>query len=71
MAKCNFSWFKIGSFFGAGLLVILCFMLLGFGITNMVDGETVYGIACILGGVLSGAASVMVYKNYQKKSNSK
>ena len=69
MAECNFSWFKIGSFFGTGLLAILCFMLLGFGMTNMMDGETVYGIACILGGVLSGAFAAMVYKNYQKKED--
>ena len=69
MAECNFSLFKIGSFFGAGVLAILCFMLLGFGITNIVDGETVYGIACILGGILSGAFVGMIYKNYQKKGN--
>jgi hypothetical protein len=27
------------------------------------------GVACILGGILFGAAAVWVYQNYQKKGN--
>ena len=69
MAECDFSWFKICSFFGALVLVFLCFMLLGFGISNMVDGEAAYGVACVIAGIICGGAAVKVYINYQKKRN--
>lgn len=64
MAECDFSWFKVLSFFGATALAVLCFILLGFGIGNI----TVHGVACVIAGVLSGIAAVLVYRNYQKKS---
>ena len=69
MAECDFSWFKILSFFGAAILVLLCFVMFGFGISNIIGGETVYGAACILAGVLSAGVAAWVYKNYQKKGN--
>lgn len=69
MAECNFSWFKILSFFGVAILVVLCFIMLGFGISNIVDGETAYGVACICTGLLSAGVAAWVYNNYQKKGN--
>lgn len=69
MAECDFSWFKILSFFGAAILVLLCFVMFGFGISNIIGGETVYGAACILAGVLSAGVAALVYRNYQKKGN--
>lgn len=69
MKECDFSWFKIGSFFGALILVVLCFSMLGFGITNIVSGAAFYGVACIVAGIISGALAILVYKNYQKKGN--
>lgn len=69
MAECDFSWFKILSFFGVAILVVLCFIMFGFGISNIISGETAYGVACILAGVLSAGVATWVYKNYQKKGN--
>ena len=69
MAESSFSWFKMLSFFGALALVVLCFVMLGFGISNVVNGESIYGGACIVAGLLSGGLAVWVYKNYQKKGN--
>ena len=69
MAECDFSWFKIASFFGALVLVVLCFIMLGFGIQNMVSGENIYGGACIVAGLLSGGLAWWAYNNYQKKEN--
>ncbi len=67
MAECDFSWFKMFSFFGTLILVVLCFIMLGFGISNMVNGETIYGGACIIAGLLSGGIAWKMYQNYQKK----
>ena len=69
MAESDFSWFKIASFFGALVLVVLFFVMLGFGITNIIDGEKIYGGACIVDGLLSGGLAWWVYQNYQKKGN--
>lgn len=69
MANSDFSWFKIASFFGALVLVVLCFIMLGFGIGNVVEGETIYGGACIFAGILVGGLAVLVYNNYQRKSS--
>lgn len=68
MAESEFSWLKFASFFGAMLLVVVCFILLGFGISTTGSGSAFYGITCIVAAVISGAAAVFVYKNYQKKS---
>ena len=68
MAQCDFSWFKIGTFFGALLLVVLLFVMLGFGISNIVNGEKFYGCACISAGIICGSIAVWLYKNYQKRS---
>jgi len=69
MAESSFSWFKMFSFFGALILAVLCFIMLGFGISNVVNGESIYGGACIVAGLLAGGVAVWVYKNYQKKGN--
>lgn len=68
MAESDFSWLKLASFFGATLLVVVCFIMLGFGISTIGSGSAFYGITCIVAAVISGAAAVFVYRNYQKKS---
>lgn len=68
MAVSEFSWFKIGSFVGATILAVMCFILLGFGINTIVSGEAFYGVACIVAGLLSAGCAVVVYKNYQNKT---
>ena len=67
MAESNFSWFKILSFFGAAVLVVLAFILIGSGINQCVNDSTAYGVASIIGGCLSGFVAYWVYNNYQKK----
>ena len=69
MAECDFSWFKVLSFFGATALAVLCFVMLGFGISNITSGEAAYGVACILAGALSACVAVWTYRNYQKKKS--
>ena len=68
MAEANFSWFKLASFVGALVLVVLAFATIAGGISLIGDGNTFRGVACIISGVLSGAGAVMVYKNYQRKT---
>lgn len=69
MKECDFSWFKMASFFGALVLVVLMFMAIAGGIYLITGGMSYNGVACILGGVLLGAAAVWVYQNYQNKGN--
>ena len=68
MAQSDISWFKIASFFGAALLVVFACILVGLGGNMLYSGETFNGSACIVGGLLSAAVAVLVYKNYQQKS---
>lgn len=69
MAECDFSWFKIASFFGAAVLAVLAFILIGSGINQILGGSAAYGVASIIGGCLSGAVACWVYKKYQRKGN--
>ena len=69
MAEANFSWFKTASFVGAAVLVVLAFIMIAGGFRLIVDSSVLHGVACIIGGVMSGAAAVWVYNNYQKKSD--
>ena len=69
MAESDFSWFKMFSFFGALILVVLCFIMLGFGVSNVVSNETAYGVGCIAAGLVCGCVAAWIYKNYQKKGN--
>ena len=68
MAESDFSWFKLASFFGAGLLALLCFIVIAGGISLIVGGNTFNGVGTIIAGALCGAGAVWVYRNYQKKS---
>ena len=65
----KFSWFEIASLFGALALTFLCFVVLAFGINNVYYGETTYGVACIIAGIVSGAVAVLIYRNYHKKKD--
>lgn len=68
MAESDFSWFKIASFFAVAILVLLAFVLVGGGIYAIVGGQTVYGVAGIVGGCLSVIVAWWVYRNYQNKT---
>lgn len=68
MAESEFSWLKTTSFLGATFLVVVCFIMLGFGISTINSGSAFYGITCIVASVISGWCAVLVYKSYQKKS---
>lgn len=68
MAESQFSWFKLASFVGATLLAVICFVAVAAGFNLYHEGQSFYGIMCVVAGFLSGAFAVMVYKNYQKKS---
>lgn len=64
----KFSWFKILSFFGALLLVFMCFVVIAGGITLIVDGNAFNGVFTIIAGILCGAGAWAVYRNYQKQT---
>lgn len=68
MAESDFSWFKLASFFGAGLLLFACFIVIAGGIMLITKGEAFNGGFTIVAGVALGAAAVWVYRNYQKKT---
>ena len=68
MAESDFSWLKLASFFGAGLLWVLAVLLIATGIRLITADTVFYGVATIVGGIVCIYASVLVYKNYQKKS---
>ena len=66
MAHSDFSWRKIFSFFGAGLLIFVAFAAMATGINLMYEGVTFYGIMATIGGVASGTLAVLLYRNYTK-----
>lgn len=66
MAHSDFSWRKIFSFFGAGLLILVAFVSLAIGGNLCYDGNTFYGVMSILAGAVSASLAVIVYRNYQK-----
>lgn len=68
MAESDFSWFKLASFFGAGLLALICFVAIASGISLIVSGASFNGIITVVAGALCGAGAVIVYRNYQKKT---
>lgn len=65
----KFSWFKILSFFGAGVLAFACFIVIAGGINLIVGGDTFHGVFVIIAGVVLGALAVLIYRNYQKKTS--
>ena len=68
MAESDFSWFKILSIFGAGLLALLCFIIIAGGIYLITDGHSFNGAAGILCGILCGVAACWIWQNYNKKT---
>lgn len=68
MAESDFSWLKVASFIGACFLLVLAIVVIATGITLIKDGSTFYGVATTISGVVCIISSVLVYKNYQKKS---
>jgi uncharacterized membrane-anchored protein len=68
MAESEFSWLKIVSFFGAAILIVVCFVMLGFGISAICADDAFHGIISVFAALVCGAGAVIVYKYYQKKS---
>lgn len=68
MAESDFSWFKLLSFFGVGLLALLCFVTIAGGITLIAGGNAFNGVFVIIAGIICGGLAVWVYRNYQKKT---
>jgi hypothetical protein len=68
MAESDFSWNKFATFFGVALLVFLCFVVVAGGIYLIRGGNPFHGVLTIVAGVLCGAAAVILYRRYQKKS---
>lgn len=68
MAESNFSWLKMTSFFGVALLIVVCFIMLGFGINAICGDDAFHGIISVFAALVCGADAVIVYKYYQKKS---
>lgn len=68
MAESDFSWFKILAFFGVGLLVFMCFVVVAGGIMLITNGDAFNGVFVILAGLGCGAGAFFLYKYYQKKS---
>lgn len=66
MAHAEFSWRKLFSFVGAGLLVLVAFVSLALGGNLLNMGQTFYGVMSLATGVISFALAVVIYRNYQK-----
>lgn len=65
--EAQFSWFKILSFFGAGIAFFLGFVCLSFGIGEIAVGDTLPGVFSCYGGVVSLGLSVIIFLHYEKK----
>ena len=66
MAHSDFSWRKIFSFFGAGLLILVAFVAIALGGNLISYGQFFYGgMSCLAGGAC-GTLAVRLYQNYQK-----
>lgn len=68
MAESEFSWLKMASFFGAAVLLVVCFVAIATGITFFTENNAFKGVVSIIAGLMCGAGSILVYKYYQKKS---
>jgi len=68
MTESDFSWKKLAIFFGVGLLAFLCVVVLAGGIYLIRGGHAFNGVFTIVSGILCGAAAVLLYRYYQKKS---
>ena len=68
MAEAKFSWFKLASFFGATILLVIAIVTIASGIGLITDGSVFKGIVCSLSGLVSGVGAIVVYENYQHKT---
>ena len=66
-ATANFSWFKILSFFGAGLAVFFAFVNFGSGGILINSGNGFNGICTIISACAWLFVAFAIYKNYQRK----
>jgi hypothetical protein len=66
--ESQFSWRKILSFFGVGLLAFVTFVTIAAGIKLCADNSAFYGVVTILSGVGSGAWAVYLYRDYNRWS---
>ena len=66
--EAQFSWRKLLSFFGVGILAFLGILGLSKGIGLIVASHIVGGIFAIIGGVGAFVCAVLLYKNYEKYS---
>ena len=71
MAHAEFSWRKIFSVFGAGLLVLVAFVTLAVGGNLLNMGQAFYGVMLLAAGVISFALAVVVYLSYRKWADEK
>lgn len=71
MAHAEFSWRKVFSFFGAGLLVLVAFVTLAVGGNLLNMGQPFYGAMSLAAGVISFALAVVIYRNYQRWAEEK
>lgn len=67
MAESEFSWFKLASFLGALVLVVVCIVVLATGISMICEGTIMRGVACAVSAIINGGLAVFVYNNYQEK----
>ena len=68
MAESDFSWRKILSFFGAGILVFIAFVTVAAGIKLIILHHSFYGVITIISGLVAAADVVLIYRNYEKRS---
>lgn len=54
---------------GAIILVVLTIVALATGIYFLTGGEVLSGIGCIVGSLITGYASYILYDNYKHKKN--
>lgn len=71
MQPHEFSWFKILSFFGAGLALFFGFINGGSGGILISKGYGFNGVVTILSAIGWLVMAVLIYKNYQKKTEAK
>ena len=65
----QFSWFKLGSFIGAGLAAFFAYVNGGSAGILIKSGEGFNGVGSILSALGWVAVAVLIYLNYQRKSS--
>lgn len=66
MAHSDFSWRKLFSFIGAGLLLFIAFVAVSSGASLISLGKVFNGVATILSGGATFALAAVVYVSYTK-----